>query len=170
MSNISFIFWAMGFQEKMLLRFTDLYLHQKESSKQLFSKTFFFHQPSNHLTISQLQEALNNLNSKKDLDKLGTFFLLTSTQDFLQVWITNSDVIYEWTPEDEVQVRSSCRDDGNGEGRGAYTPPPDFGKSVNPISTVGSRLRPPHYYSLPPPDFQTFRHPCHEWWRTQNLL
>jgi hypothetical protein len=75
----------MGFQEKMLLRFTDLYLHQKESSKQLFSKTFFFHQPSNHLTISQLQEALNNLNSKKDLDKLGTFFLLTSTQDFLQV-------------------------------------------------------------------------------------
>ena len=25
MSNISFVFWAMEFQEKMLLRFTDLY-------------------------------------------------------------------------------------------------------------------------------------------------
>ena len=32
---------------------------------------------------------------------------------------------------------------------------PDFGKSVNPISTIGRQIM-----LLAPPDFQIFRHPC----------
>ena len=39
------------------------------------------------------------------------------------------------------------------QGRGAHAPPfPDFGRSVNPISTRGSRLCPPHF-CLPHPGF-----------------
>ena len=37
---------------------------------------------------------------------------------------------------------------------------PDFGTSVNPISTRGDRLCPPYYYYSPTPDFQTFLRPC----------
>ena len=45
------------------------------------------------------------------------------------------------------------------EGRG-----PDFGRSVNPISTEGSGLCPAHYYSLPPgfSDLPTALLPNHE--------
>ena len=39
--------------------------------------------------------------------------------------------------------------------------PPDFGRSVNSISTNGDRLCPPNYY-WHPPDFQTFRQPCYK--------
>ena len=35
----------------------------------------------------------------------------------------------------------------------------DFGRSVNPISTKGGRLCPPHYYVLATQDFRTFHHP-----------
>ena len=46
-------------------------------------------------------------------------------------------------------------------GWGGFSPPPPvFGRTVNPISTRGSRLCPPQYYE-PPPDFQTLRRPCH---------
>ena len=44
-------------------------------------------------------------------------------------------------------------------GAGGAMTPPDFGKSVNPISTkVGGRLGPPNL--LAPPDFQTVLRPC----------
>ena len=36
---------------------------------------------------------------------------------------------------------------------------PDYGRSVNPISTKGGRLCPPNNTGTP--DFQTFRRPCH---------
>ena len=39
-------------------------------------------------------------------------------------------------------------------GAGGAMTPPDFGRSVNPISTRSSRLQ------LAPPDFQTFLRPC----------
>ena len=39
--------------------------------------------------------------------------------------------------------------------------PPDFGRSVNPISTRRDRLCP----TLAPPDLQTFLRPC-DWWKT----
>ena len=46
-----------------------------------------------------------------------------------------------------------------GGGTGVARPPtPDFSRSVNPISTRGSKLYPLDYYSPPPPDFQNFRH------------
>ena len=44
-------------------------------------------------------------------------------------------------------------------GAGGAMAPPDFGRSVNHISTGGDRLCPPNYYVLAPPDFQTFRRP-----------
>ena len=43
-------------------------------------------------------------------------------------------------------------------GQGGALPPPDFGRSVNPISTRGDRLCPP--ITMAPPDFQTFLRPC----------
>ena len=42
-------------------------------------------------------------------------------------------------------------------GTGGAMAHPDFGRSVNPISTRGDRLCPPNYYWHP--DFQTFRRP-----------
>ena len=51
-----------------------------------------------------------------------------------------------------------------GEGWGAHTP--DFGRSINSISTSGGRLCPPHYYSpLPFLDIQTFHHPVPAYYR-----
>ena len=50
--------------------------------------------------------------------------------------------------------------EAGGRGGKRHPPPPDFGRLVNPISTRGSRLCPPHFYFYTP-DFQTFRHPCH---------
>ena len=41
------------------------------------------------------------------------------------------------------------------EGAGLAMAPPDFGRSVNPISTKGGRLCPPSNTSNP--DYQTFR-------------
>ena len=43
---------------------------------------------------------------------------------------------------------------GRAGGAGGAMTPPDFGRSVNPISTRSSRLQ------LAPPDFQTFLRPC----------
>ena len=37
--------------------------------------------------------------------------------------------------------------------------PPNFKRSINPISTRGGRLCSPHYYLPPPQDFQTFLRP-----------
>ena len=41
---------------------------------------------------------------------------------------------------------------------GTMARPPDFGRSVNPISTKGADYA--HQLILAPPDFQTFRQPC----------
>ena len=38
--------------------------------------------------------------------------------------------------------------------------PPDFGRSVNPISTRGTDYAP--HFSTRPSDFQTKRHPCNK--------
>ena len=48
---------------------------------------------------------------------------------------------------------------GGVRGEGTHVPP-DFGRSVNPISTRGADYA--HQISTfpPPPDFQTFLHPC----------
>ena len=43
-------------------------------------------------------------------------------------------------------------------GAGGAMAPPDFGRSVNSISTRGQIM--PTYLLLEPPDFQTFRRPC----------
>ena len=57
------------------------------------------------------------------------------------------------------QVNTYFRNGRTGGGLGAHTP--DFGRSINSISTSGGRLCPPHYYSpLPFLDIQTFHHPC----------
>jgi hypothetical protein len=52
-----------------------------------------------------------------------------------------------------------------GEGQGGAAAPPDFGRSVNPISTKGGWLCPPQYY-LPPRIFDPCCIPVLEWWNT----
>ena len=43
-------------------------------------------------------------------------------------------------------------------GAGGAMAPPDFGRSVNPISTWGTDYA--HQIILAPPDFQTYQRPC----------
>ena len=53
-----------------------------------------------------------------------------------------------------VQVAAiACRAGGIGGHGGTFFPPPDFGRSINPVLTRGNRLSPPHY-NLPPSDFR----------------
>ena len=60
MSNIPFVFWAMEFQEKIVLRFTDLYLgtYMTESSLHTYviqMSSFGFEMPSSNPVLSYEQ-------------------------------------------------------------------------------------------------------------------
>ena len=82
------------------------------------------------------------------------------------------------TKEKEVRKEGSFSDRVQGTGRavasggggqGGKFPPPDFGRSINPISTRGSRLCSPHYY-VPSRIFRPCDGPDRDGGRSENLV
>ena len=82
--------------------------------------------------------------------------------DFLDFYYVNvhSEMIFSYCVElDWQNNHTTCMGVVPGDAGGAMAPP-DFGRSVTPISTKGGRLC---QIILAPSDFQTFRRPCDQY-------